>query len=164
MSSSGESLLSAWIIDRARRFATIGAFATLAVTFGCASSPPPPPPPSESALTAAGFKVMVAKTELQMQHLKNLTPGQITEMQRTGKKFYVFPDVARNQLYIGTPKEFAAYQKLQPGTPSPQSELNAQAAAGNSAYMKRDSTMELANQQVNTDPYYFWPTWEELWW
>lgn len=140
-----------------------GVIAVMALAAGCAGAPSVPAP-DESALTAAGFKVMVARTTLQQQHLQGLTPGTITEMQRNGRHYYVYPDVARNQLYLGTPKQFAAYRQLRPGTPDPQSQLNARAVAGDAAYLKRDSTMELANQQIATDPYYFWPTWEELWW
>ena len=131
---------------------------------GCASAPPAPPPVDESALTAAGFKVLTATTAVQQEHLRSLPRDRVTELQRTGAKFFVYPSADRNRLYVGTPREFAAYQRLRPGTPDPQSQINAQAAAGDAAYMKRDATMALANQQVASDPWYFWPSFVELGW
>ena len=131
---------------------------------GCASSPPPPPPVDEGALAAAGFKVIPATTPLQQEHLRAIAPGRFTELQRTGAKFFVYPSVARNQLYVGTPKEFAAYQRLRPGTPDPQSQINAQAAAGDAAYTGRDAKISLANQQAASDPWYYWPDFVVLGW
>jgi hypothetical protein len=130
----------------------------------CAAAPPAPPPVDAGALTAAGFKVLTATTTVQQQHLRDLPQGRITEMQRTGAKFFVYPDAAANRLYVGTPKEFAAYQARVPGTPNPQAQINAQATAGEAAYLKRDATMALANQQVASDPWYFWPSFVELGW
>lgn len=40
--------------------------------------------------------------------------------------------------------------------------FNVQAAVGDAAYMKRDAAMVLANQQVASDPWYFWPGFVEL--
>lgn len=131
---------------------------------GCASAPPAPPPVDTGALTAAGFKILTATTALQQQHLRDLPSGRITEMQRTGVKFFVYPDAAASRLYVGTPKEFAAYQARVPGTPNPQGQVNAQATAGDAAYTRRDGTMALANQQVASDPWYFWPSFVELGW
>ena len=153
------------VVPRLRALsARAAAMTMLAVVLGCASTPPPAPLPNENALVAAGFKVVVAKSVLQEQHLQALPPGEITAMERNGTPFYVYPDPARNQIYVGTQKEFAAYQKLQPNTPDPQARVNAQAAAGNRAYVRRDATMALANQQAATDPYYFWPSFDALGW
>ena len=62
-----------------------------ALAVGCASAPPPP---DESALSAAGFKVVVAKAPQQQEHLRSLTPGQLTAMERNGTPFFIYPDAA----------------------------------------------------------------------
>src|SRR5262249_2597426 len=90
--------------------ALLGSLMLLTLAAGCASSPPAP---DTSQLAAAGFKVLVATTKQQQEHLQGLPPGRITAMQRTGAHFYVYPDAAANKLYVGTPREYAAYQKLQ---------------------------------------------------
>ena len=35
-------------------------------------------------------------------------------MQRTGKKFFIYPDASRNQIYVGGQAEYKAYQQLHP--------------------------------------------------
>jgi hypothetical protein len=67
---------------------------------------------TETFLTAAGFKVVVATTPKQEQRLKALPPGKITTVQRNGKTYYVFPDVAHNQIYLGTPNEYQNYRQI----------------------------------------------------
>jgi hypothetical protein len=67
---------------------------------------------TETFLTAAGFKVVAATTPKQEQRLKALPPGKITTVQRNGKTYYVFPDVAHNQIYLGTPNEYQNYRQI----------------------------------------------------
>jgi hypothetical protein len=67
---------------------------------------------TETFLTAAGFKVVVATTPKQEQRLKVLPPGKITMVQRNGKTYYVFPDAAHNQIYLGTPNEYQNYRQI----------------------------------------------------
>src|SRR5689334_11756529 len=92
---------------RAYLIAVLGAVAVAALSSGCASTPPPALP-DETQLSAAGFKVVSATTKEQQEHLQSLNPGKITELQRTGRHFFVYPDPARNRIYVGTPKEYAA--------------------------------------------------------
>ncbi len=66
----------------------------------------------ESMLAASGFKTITPKTAAQKQKLQNLPPGKVTMMQKKGKTYYVFPDPAHNQAYVGGPKEYYAYQQL----------------------------------------------------
>jgi hypothetical protein len=140
------------------------AAAASALMLGCASTPPSPPPPDESALSAAGFKIVTATTPLQQEHLRTLTPGQLTAMERNGTPFYIYPDAAKNQIYVGTQKEYQAYRQLRPGSgPSPQDKVNAQSAADMSAYVKQDTAIQKANTRDLNDPYYFWPTFFNLW-
>ncbi|HEY9501772.1 MAG TPA: hypothetical protein VIR01_09125, partial [Pyrinomonadaceae bacterium] len=66
----------------------------------------------ESMLVASGFKVITPKTAAQQQKLQNLPPGKVTMIQKGGNTYYIFPDPAHNQAYIGRPKEYQAYQQL----------------------------------------------------
>ena len=154
-----------WISHRLNSIAVLITFALAALAVGCASTPTSPPPPDESALSAAGFKVVLAKTSQQQEHLRSLTPGQITAMERNGTPFFVYPDAAKNQIYVGTQKEYQAYRRLRPDSgPSPQHNLNAQHAADMASYVKQDTAIQKANTRDLSDPYYFWPSFVELAW
>src|SRR5689334_20053396 len=79
-----------------------------ALVWSCATTPRTAPV-STDLLTQAGFKTVVAKTQQQQQHLRTLQQGTVSQMQQTGKHYYVYPDVPDNRLYVGTPKEYDAY-------------------------------------------------------
>jgi hypothetical protein len=81
---------------------------------GATAAPPPPPKIDESELLSSGFKVLVAKTSAQGEWVKRLPPGEIRPMQRNGKKLFIYPDAAGNQIYIGGPMEYEAYLQLHP--------------------------------------------------
>jgi hypothetical protein len=66
----------------------------------------------ENLLVAAGFNVIVAKTAAQQQKLKALPPDKVTRVQKSGKTYYVFPDAAHNQAYVGGPKQYEAYRQI----------------------------------------------------
>jgi len=66
----------------------------------------------ESVLVASGFKVITPKTTTQKQKLQNLTPGKVTMIQKAGKTYYIFPDPAHNQAYVGRPKEYQTYLQM----------------------------------------------------
>jgi hypothetical protein len=66
----------------------------------------------ESMLAASGFKVITPKTAAQKQKLQNLPPGKVTMIQKKGKNYYIFPDPAHNQAYVGGPKQYRHYQQL----------------------------------------------------
>jgi len=88
----------------------------------------------ESMLVAAGFKTVTPKNPTQQQKLQNLPPGKIAMIQKSGKTFYVYPDAAHNQAYVGGPQEYQAYQ---------QARLNNKLAQENleTAEMYQDATM-----------------------
>ncbi len=90
-------------------FNLIGAFALLAVAVGCASMQTQN---KENLLIAAGFKVIVPSTAAQQQKLKALPAGKVTLVQKDRKTYYVFPDAANNQAYIGGPTQYQAYKQL----------------------------------------------------
>jgi len=129
------------------------------LSFGCASAPPAVP--DESQLLAAGFKVVVATTVQQQEHLQTLPPGKITEWQRNGVHYFVFPDAARKQIYVGTPKEYAAYRRVQPGGGPT---LDQQQAADQASYAKQDAAMQMYTNRDLADPYYFWDSFDGLGW
>ena len=85
----------------------LSAIALLAVAAGCASTQS-----KENMLVAAGFKVITPKTATQEQKLKALPPDKVTLVQKSGKTYYVFPDAANNQAYVGGPKQYEAYRQL----------------------------------------------------
>ena len=88
-------------------FKMLSAIALLALAVGCASTQS-----KENSLVAAGFTVIIPKTAAQQQKLKALPPDKVTMVQKSGKTYYVFPDTAHNQAYVGGPKQFEAYRQL----------------------------------------------------
>ena len=66
----------------------------------------------ESMLVASGFKVITPKTAAQQQKLQNLPAGKVTMIQKGGKTYYIFPDQAHNQAYVGRPKEYQTYLQM----------------------------------------------------
>src|SRR5713101_5947699 len=91
-------------------FKMISAIALLALIVGCATTTGTQN--KESMLVASGFKTVTPKTAAQQQKLQNLPPGKIAMINKKGKTYYVFPDAAHNQAYVGGPKEYQAYQQL----------------------------------------------------
>ena len=85
-------------------FNMIGVIALLALAVGCATTTATQD--TESMLVAAGFKVVTPKTAEQSAKLKKLTPGTVAQITRGGKTYYVFPDAADNQAYVGGPKQY----------------------------------------------------------
>ena len=88
-------------------FRILSALALLALAAGCANIQS-----KENSLVAAGFKVVVPKNEAQQQKLKALPADKVTMVQKSGKTYYVFPDTAHNQAYVGGQKQFEAYRQL----------------------------------------------------
>lgn len=86
-------------------------------------------------LVASGFRVITPKTTAQKQKLQNLPTGMVTMIKKGKKKFYVFPDPAHNQAYVGGPKEYQAYQQLRAEKKLSREDLQ-------DAEMYNDATME----------------------
>jgi len=91
-------------------FNVISVIALLALTVGCATTSSTQN--KESMLVASGFKVITPKTAAQQQKLQQLPPGKVAMINRKGRTYYIFPDAAHNQAYVGGPKEYQAYQQL----------------------------------------------------
>jgi hypothetical protein len=135
---------------------------TLAVTvFVAGGAAVAAAPINESQLLDHGFKVLVATTKVQQEWVRGLPPGKIRPMQRTGKKFFIYPDASRNQIYVGGPKEYEAYVQLHPENRV----ANAQAAANEaSAYrMKQSDAMQKATARDLSDPF-LGASWSDLGW
>ena len=81
--------------------------ALLAFVSGCATTKN-----TEELLSAAGFKAHPATTAQQQAHIKSLPAHKVSAVQKGGKTYYVFPDVARNVLYVGQSAEYEQYKKL----------------------------------------------------
>src|SRR5262245_28351908 len=91
-------------------FYMISVMSLLALTVGCATTASTQN--KESMLVASGFKTITPKTAAQQQKLQNPPPGKMAVVNRNGRTYYVFPDAAHNQAYVGGPKEYQAYQQL----------------------------------------------------
>ena len=90
-------------------FKVISATALLALMAGCATTTSMQD--KESMLVASGFKVVTPKTTAQQQKLQNLPPGKVAMISKGGKTYYIFPDAAHNQAYVGGPKQYQKYQQ-----------------------------------------------------
>jgi len=114
----------------------------------------------EGQLLTLGFKVLVAATPVQEAWVKRLPPGELRPMQRNGKKYFIYPDASRNQVYVGGPQEYDAYVQLHPDSrKDPQD-----AANKSSAYRKKqDETMRKATARDLSDPF-LGVTWADLGW
>jgi hypothetical protein len=143
------------------------ALVLLPLVTGCAGPAPSPASlPNESLLSAAGFKTIAATTPEQKRHLEVLPPDQVTAVQLTGQHYYVFPAVAKSQLYVGTPKEYQAYLALrtQNGLPNPTSQ-DADAASLNRYMATQDQKMAKINAQDASIPSWaIWPAFGGLGW
>ena len=92
-------------------FKLIGATALLALTVGCTMTQRETQS-KEKLLIAAGFKVIVPRTAAQEQKLKALPSDRLALVQKDGKTYYVFPDAANNQAYVGGPTQYQAYTQI----------------------------------------------------
>jgi hypothetical protein len=142
--------------------AILTTLATLALVAGCAgpgtSAPPAPPAPqTESLLSAAGFKTVVASTDKQLQEIPKLPAGQMTVMSNTGKNYFVYPDMANKQMYVGTEKEYQAYLKLRAQNNMPN--VNPEAS-----YAKQDAAMRKADTRDNSVYWELFPDFNGLGW
>jgi len=106
-------------------------------------------------LSTVGFKVLVATTPVQQEWLKSLPAGIIRKMQRNGRKYFIYPDAAKSQVYVGGPKEYDAYRKLHPEDTQA---ANKAASTERAARLKQEDAMRSATARDASDPYlgYSW--------
>jgi hypothetical protein len=114
----------------------------------------------ESELLTLGFKVLVATTPAQKDWVQRLAPGQIRAMQRNGKKFFIYPDAARNQIYVGGAQEYEAYRQLHPESKLAGQDATKEASEYRS---KQDEAMKKRTARDVSDPFYG-ASWVDLGW
>jgi len=115
----------------------------------------------ESQLLDVGFKVLVATTKVQQEWVRGLPAGKIRPVQRTGKKFFIYPAAAKNQIYVGGPKEYEAFVRLHPEHQIPDAQKAAKEA---SAYrLKQSEAMRAATARDASDPF-LGASWADLGW
>lgn len=66
----------------------------------------------EDLAIAANFKVIKPTQPDQKAILEKLPSDKVSRISHGGKTYYVLPDKADQQAYVGGPKQFAAYQQL----------------------------------------------------
>jgi hypothetical protein len=110
----------------------IGALVLLFLTLSCTGVQTQN---KENLLIAAGFRVIVPKTATQQQKLKALPADKVTLVQKDGKTYYVFPDAANNQAYVGGPTQYQTYKQLRLENKLANDNLEA-------AEMNQDASME----------------------
>ena len=86
---------------------TLSGILILVLAAGCANTQN-----KENALVASGFRIITPSTSAQEAKLKALPANKVTMVQNEGKTYYVFPDVANNQAYIGGPQQLQDYKAL----------------------------------------------------
>jgi hypothetical protein len=112
-------------------------------------------PSPESLLTQAGFKTIVASNDRQVQSLPTLPPGQVTVVSLTGKSFYVYPDLGKNQLFVGNEKTYRAYLNLRAQNNMPQIDAE-------SDYFKQDKALRKEDVRDASAPWWdYWPSLRE---
>jgi hypothetical protein len=79
---------------------------------GCATSKDKQATQQQRAtmLLASGFKAIPATTPDQQQQIKILPADRVSAVKRMGKVYFVFPDRARNVLYVGNNHQYLQYQ------------------------------------------------------
>jgi len=80
-----------------------------AIAAGCAT--PQPTQETRDILIASGFHTVAATTSAQRAHLQTLPPGKIAIVHRNGKTWYVYPDAAREQIYVGNQSQFQSFRQ-----------------------------------------------------
>ena len=144
----------------ANMLAMLGTLALSAALAGSACAAPAAT--NDAELLGLGFKVLVATTPVQTDWVKRLKPGQMRPVQRNGKHFYIYPDAARNQIYVGGPREYEAYRALHP-TDDSVDRQRAQAAANQAYRGKQADAMQKATARDLSDPF-LGASWADLGW
>ena len=118
-------------------------------------------PIDKGALADAGFTVLKATTKVQEDWVRGLPAGKIRPMQRTGKKYFIYPDAPARQIYVGGPKEYNAYVARHPEHRVADSTKVAKDASAYRA--KQTEEMKEASARDLSDPY-LGASWADLGW
>lgn len=147
--------------SRSRRVHLFKWFGAAALTLSAAAGVGAAAPKADEAeLLKLGFKVLVATTKVQQDWVRSLPPGKIRAMQRTGKKFFIYPDAPKNRIYVGGPNEYAAYVELRP---QDKVSTHEDAKRASEYRAKQDDVMRKATAHDLSDPF-LGVTWADLGW
>jgi hypothetical protein len=148
-------------LSRSRRVHLLKWLGAAALTLSAAAGAGAAAPKADEAeLLNLGFKVLVATTEVQQDWVRSMPPGKIRPMQRTGKKYFIYPDAPKNQIYVGGPQEYAAYVKLRP---QDKISTHEDAKRASEYRAKQDDVMRKATAHDLSDPF-LGVTWADLGW
>ena len=64
----------------------------------------------EAVLQQSGFKAVPIKTPQQLQLVQSLPSGKLSVVRRNGARYYVYPDLAKQTLFVGGDDQFLRYQ------------------------------------------------------
>ena len=109
----------------------LAALALLDFAVGCATQQ------KEKLLSTAGFKTISVSTPEEQQHLRTLKHDKITAVTRNGKTYYVFPDPAHNQYYVGDQAQYQHYRQLRAQQKLTDEEIAADIDAHENKMLKR---------------------------
>src|SRR5258707_12710336 len=76
------------------------------------------------------------RSAAQQQKLQTLPAGKVSFVQKNGQIYYVFPDAANNQAYVGGPGQYQTYKQLRLANQLSNENLEA-------AEMRQDAEMNL---------------------
>lgn len=94
------------------QLASVTLAAVVALT-GCATMRQSQARDTEQLLAAGGFKMQLADTAEQQQHLAAMPPYQLVSRTKDGTVEYSYADPKTCKcVYVGGPKEYSAYQRL----------------------------------------------------
>ena len=93
-------------------FTMISLTALLALIAGCATTQTASIEDKRAMLVAAGFKTVTPKNAAQQQKLQTLKTGQVAQVQKNGKTYYVVADPSQNVVYVGGPQQYQNYQQM----------------------------------------------------
>ena len=72
--------------------------------------------PPDTGSSHTGFRCVISRDNAQVARSVGIEPllpaGKVTLVQKSGKTYYVFPDAANNQAYVGGPTQYQAYRQL----------------------------------------------------
>ena len=88
--------------------------AGLVALAGCAAIERQQAADTQKLLAAAGFRMRAADTAERQQDLANMPPDKIVRSSQGGKTVYTYADPRNCRcIYVGGPKEYSDYRKLQ---------------------------------------------------
>lgn len=142
LASFSSVLLSLWVL------VTLGS--------GCATTSKRQ---TESMLAASGFKVIPVTTPAQERQMATLPAGKISVVKRNGEVFFVYPDSAQKQLYVGRDAQYDAYQNLLLNQQAQQESLAASEAASNAAALNAEANLISSEPWGSVDPWGVFGVW-----